>query len=110
MAEMFNKASLIFNKETLSCCFIFLLKKTDDYFCIRKKDLIEFIHQSGAKAHDFTMTGAAFPIETDLAYSSDSDGGNMDMASSAANTPQNPAAKALQSPALKPSQSEQAAV
>ena len=54
------------------------------------------------------MTGAAFPIETDLAYSSDSDGGNMDMASSAANTPQNPAAKAMQSPALQPAQSAQA--
>ena len=48
------------------------------------------------------MTGAAFPIETDLAYSSDSDGGNIDIPSEAANTPQVPAGKADQSPLVKP--------
>ena len=84
MSQIFAKAGLQFNKETLTCCFLFLLKKADDYLCIQKKDFVEFIHSSGAKAHDFTMTGAAFPIETDLAYSSDSDGGNMDIASEVA--------------------------
>ena len=41
---------------------------------VRKKDLVDFVHSSGAKAHDFTMTGANIPVETELAYSSDSEG------------------------------------
>ena len=45
---------------------------------IKTKELVEFIHASGAKAHDFTMTGANFPVETELVYSSDSDGGYSD--------------------------------
>lgn len=74
---MFKKANLNFNKETLLCCFIFLLKKTDSYLNVRRNDFIEFVQSSGAKAHDFTMTGGNFPVETELVYSSDSDNGEV---------------------------------
>jgi len=77
MTGVFEKAGLVFTtRETVQCCFIFLLKKTTDFMAIKSKDLIEFVHASGAKAHDFTMTGASFPVETELVYSSDSEHGN----------------------------------
>ena len=66
LASMFKKAGMDYNKETIQCCFIFLLKKSDDLLLIKTKELIEFVHSSGAKAHEFTMTGASFPIETEL--------------------------------------------
>lgn len=75
---MFKKADLFYSKETVQCCFIFLLRKSDNLMYIKTKELVEFIHASGAKAHDFTMTGANFPVETELVYSSDSDGGYSD--------------------------------
>ena len=70
---IFDSAGFLFTKETIQCCFIFLMKKTKDLLQIEKSDLVQFIHSSAGKAHDFTMTGAKFPIETDLVYSSSDD-------------------------------------
>ena len=49
---------------------------------IKTKDLIEFVHASGAKALERTMTGANFPVETELVYSSDSEHGGDDYSES----------------------------
>ena len=43
-----------------------------------------FLQQAAGKAHDFTMTGSKFPLETELVYSSDSDGGIVDEVNSPA--------------------------
>jgi len=58
----------MFNKETLQCCFIYLLKssKNNDLYEINKGDWANFIRTSAGKAHDFTMTGSKFPLETEL--------------------------------------------
>ena len=75
LKKIFEQAQFNYNKETMQCCFIFLLKKRQDgeLLRIRKSDLINFIKESVGKAADFTMTGSKFPLETELVYSSDSD-------------------------------------
>ena len=75
LKSIFEQAKFNYSKETIQCCFIFLLKKRQDgeLLRIRKSDFITFIHQSVGKAADFTMTGSKFPLETELVYSSDSD-------------------------------------
>ena len=76
LLAIFQQAQFNYDRATMQCCFIFLLKKRQDgdLLRIRKSDLINFIHQSSGKAADFTLTGSKFPLETDLVYSSSEDG------------------------------------
>ena len=74
LKKIFESAGFNYSKETISCCFIFLLKKRQDFLNIHKNDLKEFVRESVGKAHDLTKTGSNFPLETELMYSdSDSD-------------------------------------
>lgn len=74
MVKVFRQAGLNkFSKETLQCCFIYLLKQSEDLMYVSKTDLHAFVTSSGKKAYDFTMTGSKFPVETDLMYSEDSE-------------------------------------
>lgn len=70
---MLSQAGLQFSKETIDCCFVYLLKKSDDLLMVRKSSLLEFVHSVAGKALDFSMTGSRFPLETELVYSSDSE-------------------------------------
>jgi len=70
---LFEQSGLSFSRETLQCCFIYLLIQSNDLLQVRKSDLHHFVTTCGKKAYDFTMTGSKFPVETDLVYSDDSD-------------------------------------
>ncbi len=73
LKSVFESAGFAFSRETIACCFIFLLKKSGDLLYMRKSDLVSFIHNSAGKALDFSMTGSRFPMECELNYSSDSE-------------------------------------
>ena len=72
LKKIFETAGFQYSKETISCCFIFLLKKGKNLLHIHKNDLKEFVRESVGKAQDLSMTGSKFPLETELIYSSDS--------------------------------------
>ena len=71
--NVFKSGGFNYSKETISCCFIHLLKKRQDLLHIHLSDLSEFVRQSAGKAHDLTKTGSNFPLETELAYSDSDD-------------------------------------
>ena len=71
MQSVLARAGLVFAEKIVQCCFIFLLKKTSCLWRVKRADFQQFVHQIGEKATDFSATGANFPVETDLAYSSD---------------------------------------
>lgn len=60
LVAIFQQARFSYDKATMQCCFIFLLKKRQDgeLLRVRKSDLVDFIHQSSGKAADFTLTGS----------------------------------------------------
>ena len=66
--NVFKSAGFNYSKETILCCFIYLLKKRQDLLNAHVNDLKDFVRMSDGKAHDLTKTGSNFPIETELAY------------------------------------------
>ena len=66
--NVFKSAGFNYSKETILCCFIYLLKKRQDLLNVHVNDLKDFVRMSVGKAHDLTKTGSNFPIETELAY------------------------------------------
>ena len=75
--NVFKSAGFNYSKETITCCFIYLLKKRQDLLNIHVNDLKDFVRDSVGKAHDLTKTGSNFPLETELQYSSDSESDEM---------------------------------
>ena len=59
--------------ETLQCCFLYLLRKSDELHKIDKNKFIEFVGSCAIQALMFTRSGSKIPMETELAYSSESD-------------------------------------